>query len=148
MGGGHAVGGGHAPEAKRQPERLLKISTLAEVAGKAASNSRPQGRLQQSLQKNSGIDGGAVEVGAEMQVWPGYSSRRANGSEGLAERHLLSCFDGDFAQVAVHGHKALAMIEQYCVAIEEVVSGRCDNAGPRRGDGRSCVGSDIHARMR
>ncbi len=31
------VGGGHAPEAKRQPARLLKISTLAEVAGKAAS---------------------------------------------------------------------------------------------------------------
>ena len=31
------VGGGHAPEAKRQPERLLEISTLAEVAGKAAS---------------------------------------------------------------------------------------------------------------
>jgi len=41
------VGGGHAPEAKRQPERLLEIPTLAQIAGKAASNNRGHGPLPQ-----------------------------------------------------------------------------------------------------
>ena len=68
-------------------------------------------------QQDRRINSGTVPVGAKMQVHTGHSAGRTNGSERCAGRYCLPFFDIDFAQVTIHRHEALAMINEHGVVV-------------------------------
>ena len=62
-----------------------------------------------------------------MQMRTGNASCCANRSDSLAALYPLAVVDRDLTQVAKHRDESLAVVEDYRVAIEEEITGRCDD---------------------
>lgn len=75
-----------------------------------------------------------------MQMRSGDSARCANSAQDVSRCYRLPFFDFDFAHVAVHRDKALSVIDEYRIAVEEIVARRGDCTGAGRDDGLA-VGS-------
>jgi len=60
---------------------------------------------------------------------------------------LITQFDAGRAEMTIHSDKALAMIDDDRIAIEEIVANRCHFASSRRNDGGAGRGGDIHTAM-
>ncbi len=83
-----------------------------------------------------------------MQVRPGDTAGGADGADDLAEVNRLPLHDGDLAQMAIHRHETLSVIENHGVAVEKIVAGRRDDAAAWRPNRRSFGSSDVHALVR
>ena len=70
-----------------------------------------------------------------MQVRAGDATGRTDLAENLAGVELVSRRHADRRQVAVHRDEPLAMVEDDRVAVEEVIAGRCYEAGAARAVG-------------
>ena len=75
-----------------------------------------------------------------MQMRSGDSARCANSAQDVSRCYRLAFFDAYFAHVAVHRDKALSVIDEYRIAVEEIVARRSDCTGAGRDDGLA-VGS-------
>ena len=69
-----------------------------------------------------------------MQMWARYTPGRPDSAQNLTRRQRLSFPNRNLTQMTVHRHEALTMINDHGVAVEEIVSRRRHNTGPRRDD--------------
>ena len=83
-----------------------------------------------------------------MQMRSGHATCRSDRPDRFTHREWLAFFNTDLAQVAVHRNKALSMIDDDSVAVEEKIAGRCDDSRARRYHGCSGVRGDVHTGMR
>src|ERR1700733_2742950 len=99
-------------------------------------------------QEQCRVDEFAVERDAEVQMRTGDTAGGANLADDRAAVHRLTDLHADDRQVAVHRDQALAVIDQYRIAIKKIVAGIDDLAvcrGVDRCPGRS---GNVHAGMR
>ena len=78
-------------------------------------------------------------------MWTSYATRGANSTEGLTRCHRLTFFNCDLTHVAVHGHIALAMVDDDRVAIKKVIACRGHYALPRCFDRGATGSGDVHS---
>ena len=78
-----------------------------------------------------------------MQMCASDTSCRADQANRLPDQNFLTFLDSNFAQVAVHRHISLTMVEQDRIAIEEVVPGSHDSTRSRCRDWFSIASSDV-----
>src|SRR3569832_1452666 len=99
-------------------------------------------------EKQSRIDARVVEAHAPVQVWAGGAAGLADRADHVAARDVLARLHVDALHVAVHGHQALAVVDEHGVAVEEVIAGR-DHAS-RRGCAHEAPGrgGDVEAAVR
>src|SRR5688572_27686179 len=83
-----------------------------------------------------------------MQVWAGDPPGGADIAQYLADLELLSDLDTHLREVAVHGHQALAVIDDHVVAVEEVTAHVHHATRERRLDRGTRWRSDVHATVR
>src|SRR3569833_1500243 len=81
-------------------------------------------------EKQSRIDARVDEAHAPVQVWAGGAAGLADRADHVAARDVLARLHVDALHVAVHGHQALAVVDEHGVAVEEVIAGR-DHASRR-----------------
>ena len=84
----------------------------------------------------------------QVQVRSGHASGRAHQSEDRTCRHRVARFHVDAAQVAVHRHDAVTVVDEYRVAVEEEVAGLDHASGRGAQDRRAGGGGDVHAAVR
>lgn len=82
-----------------------------------------------------------------MQVGPAYSARHTDFAQLLALVDVLSFFNIDLVQVAIHGDQSIAVIDKYRVPREKIVPGTDDGAAGRGDDGRADWRGDIQTGM-
>lgn len=99
-------------------------------------------------QKKGGIDAGVVEAHAPVQVRAGGAPCHPHRADDRAARYPLAGLDGDTAQVAIHGDESLAMVDEYGVAIEEIIAGGDHRSVRRRAHRRTAGGGDVQAAVR
>ena len=80
-----------------------------------------------------------------MQVRPCDSTRSADGANGITRYNRLAFLNRDIAEVTIHRHEPLPVIDEYRVAIEEVVSGCGDETFARRANRLTTARRNIHA---
>ena len=83
-----------------------------------------------------------------MKVRPGDSAGLAYSSNLLARDDMPPNFNIDCIHMAIEANKPMAVVEDDCVAVEEVVAGSDDTSGGGRDNRRTLVSGDIHARVR
>src|SRR3569832_689671 len=88
----------------------------------------------------SRIDARVVEAHAPVQARAGGAAGLADRADHVAARDVLARLHVDALHMAVHGHQALAVVDEHGVAVEEVIAGRdhasrrgCAHAAPGRG---------------
>src|SRR5882672_4834204 len=89
--------------------------TLTAAPSRRGSSSGSLGRREQQRR----IDPRAIQHHAEMQVRAGDPPGGADFTDERAGRELIADLHVDLAQVAVHGHQALAVVDDHVVAVEE-----------------------------
>src|ERR1700683_958838 len=131
--------------------RLIKASSrlaAPRCATWLTSRRGSRARGSRGRKKQRRIDETRVERHAEVQVRPGHATGRADFANDHARLYALPAVHINRAQVAVHGDKTRAVIDDHCVAIEEVVPGIHHTPVGRCVHRRTGVGGDIHAAVR
>src|SRR5271163_1123348 len=113
------------------------------------AEARLQPRRQGSgRQEQFGIDPGAVEIQAPMQMGTGRAPRHPDGADAGARLQMLAGYDVDGAEMAVHADQPTAVVDEYRIAVEEELA-RIDHcAGYRYLHGGAAGRRDIHAAVR
>src|SRR6266403_2985545 len=77
-------------------------------------------RCLRSGQEQLGIDPGAIETQAPVQMRSGRAAGHADGADTRPRRQALAGLHVDGTQVAVPADEAAAMIDEHGVAVEEI----------------------------
>src|SRR5579863_476527 len=134
----------------RRPSRSLWSRSPSITCWARARFRRPRPGVASGLrgQKEFGIDPGAVEIQAPMQMGTGRAPRHPDGADAGARLQMLAGCDVDGAEMTVHADQPAAMVDEYRIAVEEELA-RVDH---RAGDGyphRGAAGRrDVHPAVR
>lgn len=72
--------------------------------------------------KDRRIDPRIVQADIPVHVWPGSAACRTDLADHCAAGELVADFHVDLRHMAEHADKALAMVDEHGVAVEEVVA--------------------------
>ena len=95
-----------------------------------------------------GVDSGAVQPDAPMEVGAGGSSGGTDFADGLSLFDELILSDGSFGKVEIHGIQSNAMIEDHAFSCKKMIDNEPDHAGIHGGDGCPAWSGNVFTAMR
>src|SRR5580658_1146110 len=98
--------------------------------------------------KEFGIDPGAVEIQAPMQMGTGRAPRHPDGADAGTRVEMLAGRDVDGAEMAVHADQPAAVVDEYRIAVEEELTRVDDRAGGGCSHGSAARRRDVLAAVR
>src|SRR5690606_16352285 len=106
------------------------------------------GRALGGGEEQGGVYGGAVQVGAEVQVGTGDAAGRPDRADARTGPHRAAFRHLDGGEVAIHRHEPLPVIDDDGVAVEVEIPGDRDLPVGGGGDRRARRRGDVHALVR